>query len=139
MKTTTLYRPVGLKELKLIIENDFSKFPPRLDWQPIFYPVINEEYASEIALRWNTTDEFSGFSGFVTTFKVNTEYIDGFEIQNVGGKIHNELWIPSEEMEKFNNNIQGKIEVTRTFLGKQFKGIDDKIINEIIKRTEIKV
>ncbi|WP_203256191.1 ADP-ribosylation/crystallin J1 [Hyunsoonleella ulvae] len=138
MKTIKLYRPIGLKELELIIASDFSKFPPRLDWQPIFYPVMNEEYACEIALKWNTTDEFSGYSGYVTKFEVNAEYIDGFEVQNVGGKIHNELWIPSEEMENFNNQIQGKIEITKTFLGKQFKETHDKVINDIIKNTEVK-
>ncbi len=138
MKTITLYRPIGIKELELIIESDFSKFPPRLDWQPIFYPVMNEEYACEIALKWNTTDEFSGYSGYVTAFKMNAEYIDDFEIQNVGGEIHNELWVPSEEMDNFNNQIQGKIEVTKTFLGKQFKKTNDKVINDIIKNTEVK-
>lgn len=31
MKTKTLYRPVGEKEMTLIIENDYKKFPPRLE------------------------------------------------------------------------------------------------------------
>ncbi|WP_298756293.1 ADP-ribosylation/crystallin J1 [uncultured Psychroserpens sp.] len=138
MKTITLYRPIGLKELELIIASDFSKFPPRLDWQPIFYPVMNEEYACEIALKWNTTDAFSGYSGYVTAFKMNAEYIDGFEVQNVGGDIHNELWVLSEDMEVFNSQIIGKIEITKTFLGKQFKETNDKIIEEIIKNTEVR-
>jgi hypothetical protein len=46
---TILYRPVGSKELELIKESGYSKFPPRLPEQPIFYPVMNEEYASHIA------------------------------------------------------------------------------------------
>ena len=49
MKTKTLFRPVGEKEMILIAESDFKKFPPRLDWQPIFYPVLNEKYAIEIS------------------------------------------------------------------------------------------
>jgi len=57
--TTTLYRPVGLKELQLIIEFDYKKIPPRLEWQPIFYPVLNQEYAEQIAYKWNTGDEAS--------------------------------------------------------------------------------
>ena len=48
-----LYRPVGTKELKLIQESDNREFPPRLPEQPIFYPVLNEKYASEIASGWN--------------------------------------------------------------------------------------
>ena len=43
-----LYRPVGTKELKLIAESGYKRFPPRLPDQPIFYPVLNEKYADEI-------------------------------------------------------------------------------------------
>ena len=48
-----LYRPVGTAELELITESGFTRFPPRLPEQPIFYPVLNERYAREIAERWN--------------------------------------------------------------------------------------
>jgi hypothetical protein len=37
----TLYRPVGIKELELIATAGWKRFPPRLFWQPIFYPVLN--------------------------------------------------------------------------------------------------
>lgn len=50
----TLYRPIGEKELILIAESGFKAYPPRLEWQPIFYPVLNEKYACEIAEQWNT-------------------------------------------------------------------------------------
>jgi len=53
-ETTTLYRPVGQEELNLIRNSDYREFPPRLPHQPIFYPVINEEYATQIARDWNT-------------------------------------------------------------------------------------
>ena len=36
IETTTLYRPIGQKELDLIAESGFTKFPPRLPEQPIF-------------------------------------------------------------------------------------------------------
>jgi len=36
MKTQTLYRPVGEKEMLLIIESGYTAFLPRLQWQPIF-------------------------------------------------------------------------------------------------------
>ena len=49
-----LYRPVGLHELKLIAEAEYKAFPPRLPEQPIFYPVLNFEYAEQIARDWNT-------------------------------------------------------------------------------------
>jgi len=58
--TTSLFRPVGQKELDLIAESGYRAFPPRLDWQPIFYPVLKEDYATFIAREWNTKDEASG-------------------------------------------------------------------------------
>ena len=40
-------------ELQLIKDRDFKAFPPRLPEQPIFYPVLTEKYADEIARNWN--------------------------------------------------------------------------------------
>jgi len=108
----TLYRPVGPKELELIKQSGWKKFPARLPEQPFFYPVLNEEYAIQIARDWNVS---ASGSGYVTKFNVRSEYLTQFKVQNVGGEIHNELWIPSEELEVFNNNIIGLIEVTKTF------------------------
>lgn len=113
--TTTLYRPVGPKELALIEQSGWTKFPPRLPEQPIFYPVMNEEYAIQIARDWNVA---ASGSGFVTKFAVKTEYLSKYEIQNVGGHIHNELWVPAEELEEFNSNIVGQIEITKSFYPK---------------------
>lgn len=110
--TTTLYRPVGPKELVLIEKLGWKKFPQRLPEQPIFYPVMNEEYAIQIARDWNVA---ASGSGFVTKFAVKTEYIKKFDIHNVGGQIHNELWIPAEELEEFNSNIIGQIEVIQSY------------------------
>ncbi len=46
-----LYRPVGLAEYQLIADSGFTAFPPRLPQQPIFYPVLNQQYAYEISLK----------------------------------------------------------------------------------------
>ena len=137
MEKITLYRPVGLKELELIVENGCGEFPPRLEWQPIFYPVMNEEYAIEIALKWNTKDEFSGYCGFVTAFDVPRNYINKYEVQNVGSEYHNELWVPSEELAEFNDNIIGEIYVTKTFLGEQFSYAENDDITKIIEKTKV--
>ncbi len=112
MTTITLYRPVGLKELELIKQSGYKKFPPRLPEQPIFYPVLNEEYATKIARDWNV--KASG-SGLVTKFEVKKDYLDKFEIQTVGSYICQEYWIPAEQLEEFNNNIVGKIDVIAEF------------------------
>jgi hypothetical protein len=47
--TVTLYRPTGPNELQLVAESGYRAWPPRVAWQPIFYPVLNEEYATQIA------------------------------------------------------------------------------------------
>lgn len=112
MNLVVLYRPVGPKELELIKDSGWKKFPPRLFHQPIFYPVMNEEYAIQIARDWNVS---ASGSGFVTKFHMDVEYISKFQVQNVGGEIHNELWVPAEELEEFNDHIVGLIEVTKEF------------------------
>ncbi len=112
VQTTTLYRPVNDKELELIAELDYEAFPPRLPEQPIFYPVMNEEYATEITKKWNVT---AYGVGYVTAFEVDSEYLEKFEVKNVGGPIHDELWIPAEQLNEFNAHIIGKIEVISTF------------------------
>lgn len=115
METLTLYRPVGQPELDLIAASDYTAFPPRLEWQPIFYPVLDRDYASQIAREWNTRDSANGNVGYVTKFEVDRLYAVNFEIQNVGGHNHNELWVPAEELETFNKHIIGKIKVIETF------------------------
>jgi hypothetical protein len=112
-----LYRPVGCAELELIRASGFAKFPPRLPIQPIFYPVLNEEYAIEIARDWNTKDAASGFSGFVTRFRVRAACLARYEIKTVGARRHQEYWIPAEEQEELHRNIVGLIEVTAEFHG----------------------
>ncbi len=108
--TITLFRPVGTKELALIEESGFLRFPPRLPEQPIFYPVLNEEYAIQIASDWNA--QFNDDKvGYVTRFSVRKDFLDQFETHFVGGRTHEEYWIPAEDLEKFNDNIVGSIEV----------------------------
>ena len=114
METTTLYRPVGPEELALIRQSQWRKFPPRLPEQPIFYPVLNEEYATKIARDWNV--KASG-SGFVTRFCVQTEFLKKYPVQTVGSSICKELWIPAEELPEFNRYIIGQIEVISAFDG----------------------
>ena len=136
MKTITLYRPVGLLELELIVESKFLAFPPRLEWQPIFYPVLNEQYAIEIATRWNLDDEGSGYSGFVTAFDIPETYFKRFKVENVGGHHHNELWVPAEELKNFNAQIIGEIRITKQYYGKQFQYPENEELCRILRNNE---
>ncbi|MBK1813594.1 hypothetical protein JHL18_23535 [Clostridium sp. YIM B02505] len=110
-----LFRPVGKAELELIEKANYTEFPPRLPQQPIFYPVLNQKYAEEIAQRWNTGDINSQYKGYVLKFEIDDTYISQFEVQTVGNRHHQELWIPAEELENFNNYIIGKIQVVNEF------------------------
>lgn len=112
MKTITLYRPVGPKELALIEASDFREFPPRLPQQPIFYPVLNEEYATQIARDWNAVHDGGGY---VTRFEVEVEMVKRYPVKTVGSSLHQELWVPAEELAEFNQHIVGRIEVIAEF------------------------
>ena len=112
MTTTTLFRPVGPRELELIAAAGYREFPPRLPDQPIFYPVLNEEYASQIAREWNV--KASG-AGYVTRFQVNNGFLERYPTQTVGAAVHRELWIPAGDLSEMNRNIVGLIEVIAEF------------------------
>ena len=109
-----LYRPVGTKELELIQNSVNLKFPPRLPDQPIFYPVLNEKYATEIAAGWNVKYN-DDHKGYVTEFEIDDQYYEQFEVHTVGASYHQELWIPAEELATFNQHIIGQIHVISEF------------------------
>ncbi|TIO04580.1 ADP-ribosylation/crystallin J1 [Mesorhizobium sp.] len=110
--TVTLWRPVGPEELRLIEGSGMPAFPPRLPDQPIFYPVLSEAYAVQIARDWNV--RASG-SGSVTRFDVLKSFLDRYRMEHAGSKAHLEYWIPAEDLPEFNSAIVGRIEVTAAF------------------------
>ena len=114
-ETVTLHRPVGKAELELIGNSGWRRFPPRLPEQPIFYPVLTEEYAIGIARDWNTKDAASGFVGYVTRFRVRRSFLDRYQVQNAAGRRYQEYWIPADDLDEFNKHIVGPIEVTHSF------------------------
>ena len=115
-ETTTLYRPVGPKELELIAASGYREFPPRLPDQPIFYPVLNEEYARQIARDWNVP---ASGSGYVVRFSVRESFADRYPVRTVGGSVHQELWVPAEDLPELNRNIVGLLEVIAKFTSGQ--------------------
>jgi len=107
LETVTMYRPAGKKELKLVRDSGYKKWPPRLPEQPIFYPVTNEQYAIEVN-NWNVSSEGIGY---VTRFEVKKSFVERYKIEKVGGSYHTEWWIPAEDLEELNDNIVGLVEV----------------------------
>ena len=122
-----LYRPTGLQELALVFRAQMKAWPPRLDDQPIFYPVMNVAYAREIAKGWNT--KFDSCVGYVTQFEVDETYISQFSVEIVGDKTNAELWIPAEELATFNDHMIGDIEVVEAHFGRGF--LERILINAI--------
>jgi hypothetical protein len=113
-----LFRPVGTAELELIAQSGYRCFPPRLPEQPVFYPVLHEEYAVEIAKKWNA-GYHSDHKGYVTEFEIDDAYGSQFAVQTVGRSYHQELWIPAEELDAFNSHIIGKIEIIAEYGGEK--------------------
>jgi hypothetical protein len=114
MDTVVLFRPVGEKGLALIREASYRAFPPRLPEQAIFYPVVQEDYATQIARNWNTRD---GGIGYVTRFRVRAAFVQRYPRRTVGASIHEEYWIPAEDLPEFNAALVGPIEVIAEFHG----------------------
>jgi hypothetical protein len=76
-KTVTLWRPTGPEELALVEAADWREWPPRLPDQPIFYPVLNQKYATMIARDWN--------------------------VKHSGRSIGSAMWITAEEMRQIHD------------------------------------
>ncbi len=110
-----LFRPTGLRELQLVRDLAWKGWPPRLPDQPIFYPVTTQSYADKIARDWNSVLKAPDNLGFVTRFEVNAEMAAKYAVQQAGGKDHEELWVPAEELAEFNSGIVGTIEVVAGF------------------------
>ncbi|HCU92648.1 MAG TPA: hypothetical protein DHU96_07840 [Actinobacteria bacterium] len=115
-ETTLLWRPTGPEELELVRQTGWRAWPPRLPRQPIFYPVLSENYAIKIARDWNVP---ASGTGYVTRFRVRSQFVARYPVRQVGGKTILELWIPAEDLDELNANIVGQIEVVHVFTGQQ--------------------
>ena len=105
-EVVTLWRPTGPEEMELVRAGGSRRWPPRLAEQPIFYPVLNEQYATKIARDWNVPA--SGV-GYVTRFDVEADYLSQFPVRQAGGRDILEYWIPADRLEEFNDHIVGHI------------------------------
>lgn len=109
MDDVVLWRPTGQAELDLVAGSGWREWPPRLPDQPIFYPVVNREYAARIAREWNASGAEG--VGYVTRFAVEAEFLSRYPVQSAGGRGIDEHWVPAEELEEFNRHVVGRIEV----------------------------
>ena len=110
-----LYRPTGARELALVEASGWTRWPPRLPDQPIFYPVTSFDYAEKIARDWNSKGTPPNNEGFVTRFEITPDLAARYPVQQAGGRAHEELWVPAEELEAFNDGIVGRIEIVARY------------------------
>lgn len=78
--------------------------------------MLNESYARQIARDWNAKHSVERV-GYVTRFSVRSEFLERYEVQVVGGREHREYWIPAEQLEEFNKNIVGEIDIIAEYRG----------------------
>jgi hypothetical protein len=69
------------------------------------------ELRNQNRTRWNAPRG----GGYVTRFQVRADFMESYEVQNAGGREHQEYWIPAEDLPDFNAAIFGEIEVTAEF------------------------
>ena len=107
-----LWRPTGPEELALVEASGWREWPPRLPWQPIFYPVLNEDHATTIARDWNVKQSSNGY---VTRFRVRRSFLDRYQVHQAGGRTILEYWIPAEDLSELNAIIIGLIELVAEY------------------------
>lgn len=96
----TLYKLVEGWELDMIERSGWSRFPPRILEQPVFYTDMSEDELS--AGNYG--------SQHIIKLHVRKDYIVRYKISH---KEHDELCVPAESIEDLNNNIIGLIELAR--------------------------
>jgi hypothetical protein len=106
--------------MALVFEAGMHAFPRGLLEQPIFYPVLVEEYADQIARTWNTKDE--PFAGYVLEMEIPDNYAGCFTPRTVGGSTYRELWVPAKRLTEFNVHLTRAITVRRAFFGSKYRG-----------------
>ncbi len=121
--TTVLYRPVGRRELELIRESGFRAFPPPPPGQSKFKPTLTREYAAEVARNWSAKEKTRACSDvYVTRFHVDSAFLSRYSQHQVAGSIHREYFIPAEELDEFNGQIRGIIELVAEY---HYPGVPD--------------
>jgi hypothetical protein len=109
--TITLYKPVSQKELDLIKKSGWKAFPLELKEQPFFYPLMKDAYSAQISKEC-TTPAYS--IGYITRFEIDVEFVSRYKVRHIGPSRQQELWIPPEELNEFNQHLSGVIEVVGT-------------------------
>ena len=52
---------------------------------------------------------------------MSADFLARYEVKTVGGSEHQEYWIPAEDLEQFNRNIVGRIEVIAEYRAEELR------------------
>ena len=104
---------LGVVNPQLIQASPWRGLPPRLPGHPTFYPLLNEEYATQIARDWNANRDGGGY---VTRFRVKAEFARWYEPQTVGAAVHKELWVPPKSSRSSTNTSLVKSKSSQSFM-----------------------
>jgi hypothetical protein len=64
----------------------------------------------------SVSSKFGTSAGYVTRFGVRREFLSKYPTKTVGAQsVHEVYWIPAEDLDAFNKNIVGMIEVVCEF------------------------
>jgi hypothetical protein len=66
------------------VKAGWTSRPPTLLEQPIFYPVLDEDYAGQIARDWNPRHPSTDNRGYITRFRVRAAFLARRDVMVVG-------------------------------------------------------
>jgi hypothetical protein len=107
-----LFRPVGFGELQLVRNSGWTRFPPRLPDEPIFYPIGDEDDAIQIARTWSLK---TGVSCYVLRFAVDVTFLTRHPLQRARNAAQREYRILAGGLEELDDHILGAIELIASF------------------------
>ncbi len=55
---------------------------------------------------------------------MDADSLSRFTVQTVGNSLHQELWVPAEDLDTFNRHIQGPIRFIEAWYGPEYRGPD---------------
>lgn len=102
-ETIVFSRNITVAELKFIKTNKFKKFPPCSPDYPFFHTMFNQKIDLEI-----DKNKIS----YGIRYEIKKCFLDRYEKQFVGNYDIKDYWIPSKDLEEFNQNLIGEIKIT---------------------------
>ncbi len=110
----TLFKSLSPAQVAAVAESGWRQIFPQEPEQTHFYPKVYVEYAEQIARRWDVP-QYGG--GYVVRFTMRGDFMRRYATQTVAFEEYREYIIPIAELDFFNRNIQGRIDVVSAFSG----------------------